>query len=144
MKIRLSLLTVVCALVVGFVARAAEPETELGGKMEKVSGAFRALGRQIKDPAKNADSLSRLATMKENLQASVKLEPAMKADIPAAEQKKFVADYQKSMKAFIALVEKTEAALKAGNNDEAAKLVDTMRADQKKAHTAFKKKDEKK
>ena len=144
MKIRLSLVTVVCALAIGLVARAAEPETELGAKMEKVSGAFRALGRQISDPAKNPDSLQRIAVIKENLQASIKLEPAMKSEIPAAEQKKFVADYQKSMKDFIALVEKTEAALKANNNAEAAKLVDTMRADQKKAHTAFKKKDEKK
>jgi hypothetical protein len=144
MKIRLSLVTVACALALGLVARAAEPETELGTKMEKVGGAFRALGRQISDPSKNEDSLKRLATIKENLQAGLKLEPAMKADIPAADQKKFVADYQKSMKDFIALVEKTEAAVKAGKNDEAAKLVDTMRADQKKAHNSFKKKDEKK
>jgi soluble cytochrome b562 len=112
--------------------------------MEKVGGAFRALGRQITDASKNADSLAKIATIKENLQASLKLEPAKKSEIPAAEQKKFVADYQKSMKEFLALVEKTEAALKAVNNDEAAKLVNTMRDDQKKAHKAFKKDDKKK
>lgn len=145
MKIRLSLITVVCALAVGLVARAAdEPETELGKKMEKVGGAFRALGRQISDPSKNADSLARIAVIKENLQASLKLEPAKKAEIPAAEQKKFVADYQKTMKDFLALVDKTEAALKAGNNEEAAKLVGSMRDDQKKAHKQFKKDDKKK
>jgi hypothetical protein len=144
MKIRLSLLTVVSALALGLVARAAEPETELGTKMEKVGGAFRALGRQITDPAKNEDSLARLATMKENLQAGLKLEPAKKAEIPAAEQKKFVEDYRAELKRFIGLVEKTEAALKANNNEEAAKLVATMRTDQKKAHTSFKKDDKKK
>ena len=144
MKIRLSLLTAVSVLALGLVARAAEVETELGTKMEKVGGAFRALGRQITDPAKNADSLTRLATMKENLQAGLKLEPAKKAEVPAAEQKKFMADYQAEMKRFIGLIEKTEAALKANNNEEAAKHVATMRTDQKKAHTSFKKDDKKK
>jgi cytochrome c556 len=144
MKIRLTLLTVVCALGLGSGVRAAEPETELGAKMEKVGGAFRALGRQITDPSKNADSLARLATMRENLQAAIKLEPAKKSEVPTAEQKKFVADYQAEMKRFIALVEKTEAALKANNNEEAAKLVGTMRDDQKKAHKQFKKDDKKK
>jgi len=144
MKIRLTLLTVVFALAAGLVARAADEETELGGKMEKVGGAFRALGRQISDPAKNADSLARLATIRENLQAGLKLEPAKKAEIPAGEQKKFIADYQAEMKRFIELVNKVEAALKANDNAEAAKLVATMRTDQKKAHTQFKKDDKKK
>ena len=54
--------------------------------------------------------------VEQNAQAALKLEPAMKADKPAADQKKFMADYQADMKKFIGLVEKTEAALKAGNN----------------------------
>ncbi len=144
MKIRLTLLTVVFALAAGLVARAAEPETELGGKMEKIGGAFRALRRQVTDSTKNADSLAKLATIKEHAQASVKLEPAMKADKPAAEQAKFVADYQAEMKKFIELVGKVEAALKANNNEEAGKLLETMSADQKKAHKMFKKDDKKK
>lgn len=144
MKIRLTLLTVVFALAAGLVARAADAETELGGKMEKIGGAFRALRRQITDATKNADSLARLATIKENAQASLKLEPAMKADKPAAEQAKFVADYQAEMKKFIELVGKVEAALKANDNAEAGKLLETMSSDQKKAHKMFKKDDKKK
>ena len=145
MKIRLSLIAVVCALAVGTGIRAAdEPETELGTKMEKVGGAFRALRRQISDSSKNADSLARLATIKENLTAGLKLEPAKKAEVPAAGQKKFVDDYRADLKTFIGLVEKVEAALKAGNNDEAAKLVTQMGDDQKKAHKLYKKDDKKK
>jgi cytochrome c556 len=145
MKIRLLLIAVVCALTPGRAIFAAdEPETELGAKMEKVGGAFRALGRQITDASKNADSLQRLAVIKENLTAGLKLEPAKKAEIPAADQKKFVADYRAEMKKFLELVEKTEAALKANNNAEAEKLVATMRDDQKKAHKQFKKDDKKK
>ena len=145
MKIRLSLLAVVCAL--GFVlgVRAAdEPETELGKKMEKVGGAFRGLRRQIADSSKNADSLAKIATIKQNLQEAMKLEPAKKAEIPAAEQKKFVADYQGDLKKMLALVDKVEAALKANNNEEAGKLVSQMGDDQKKAHKMYKKDDKKK
>ncbi len=112
--------------------------------MEKMGGAFRALRRQIADPSKNADSLAKLATIRENAEASLKLEPAKKDEIPAAEQKKFVADYRAEMKKFLELVGKVEAALKANNNDEAGKLLTVMGDDQKKAHKMFKKDDKKK
>lgn len=143
MKIR-SIITVITALAVGFVARGAEPETELGGKMEKIGGAFRALRRQISDASKNADSLAKIATIKENAEASLKFEPAMKAEKPSAEQAKFVADYKADMKKFIELVTKVEAALKAGNNADAEKLVGDMGKAQKAGHTAYKKDDKKK
>jgi soluble cytochrome b562 len=131
--------------MVGPVLRAAdEPETELGGKMEKISGAFRALRRQIKDSSKNADSLARLATMKQNAEAAVKLEPAKKDEIPSADQQKFVADYRAKMKDFIALIGKVEAALKANDNDGASKLVTEMGDAQKQGHKQFKKDDKKK
>lgn len=144
MKIRLSLLTVVFALATGLGVRAAEAETELGAKMEKIGGAFRALRRQVTDATKNADSLARLATIKEHAEAGMKLEPAKKAEIPSAEQAKFVADFRAEMKKFLELIGKVEAALKANNNEEAGKLLETMAADQKKAHKLFKKEDTKK
>ncbi len=144
MKIRLTLLTVVVALATGLVARAAEAETELGAKMEKMGGAFRALRRQITDASKNEDSLAKLKTIRENAEASLKLEPAMKADKPAAEQAKFVADYKAEMKKFIELVAKVEASVKAGNNGEAEKLLGDMSKAQKAGHTSFKKPDDKK
>ena len=144
MKIKLLLIAVACALVAGPAANADEPETELGGKMEKMSGAFRALRRQITDATKNADSLAKLATIKENAQAALKFEPALKAEKPAAEQAKFVADYQAEMKKFIELVGKVEAALKANDNDGAEKLLASMGDAQKAGHKQFKKADKKK
>ena len=144
MKIKLLLIAVACALVAGPAANAAEPETELGGKMEKMSGAFRALRRQIADATKNADSLAKLATIKENANAALKLEPALKAEKPAADQAKFVADYQAEMKKFIELVGKVEAALKANDNAGAEKLLASMGDAQKAGHKQFKKADKKK
>jgi cytochrome c556 len=145
MKIRVLLFAVASAFVVGpAVAADDKPETELGAKMEKMSGAFRALRRQITDASKNEDSLAKLATIRQNAEASVKLDPAKKSEIPAADQKKFVADYQAKMKEFIALVGKVEAALKANNNEEAGKLLTAMGDAQKQGHKQFKKDDKKK
>ena len=48
------------------------------------------------------------------------------------------------MKEFNETVAKLEAALKAGKNDEAAKLVDAMGAAQKEGHKEFKRPDKKK
>ncbi len=120
-----------------------EEQTELGDHMEKISGAFRALGRQIGDATKNEDSLKRIAVIREQAEAAMKLDPAKKADIPADQQAKFVADYQAKMKAFIADVNKVEAALKAGNNDEAKNLLQSLKQDQKEGHTEFQKKKKK-
>ncbi len=142
-KLRVLLVTLVCALTFGSGVQAAEPETEMGKQMDKMSGAFRALRRQAADATKNADSLAKLKTIRDMAVASEKLEPAMKAEIPADKQAKFVADYRAKMKEFIALVDKAEAAFKANNNEEAAKILGSMADAQKAGHKDFKKKDKK-
>lgn len=145
MKIKLFLIAVACALVASPAINAAdEPETELAQKMDKMRGAFSALRRQIKDPTKNADSLAKLVTIRQNAEASVNLEPAKKVELPAAEQKKFVADYQAEMKKTLELIGKVEAALKANDNVEAEKLVGALGDAQKAGHKQFKKADKKK
>ena len=71
MKIRLLFCTLALAIAPGLLAQAPgprgggdrEPQTELGGKMEKLNGAFRKLRKvdpatklaQIADPSKNED-----------------------------------------------------------------------------------------
>lgn len=144
MKIRSLIFTVVCALAVGIGAQSARADTELGDKMDKMGSAFRTLRRQAADASKNADSLAKVAVIKENAIASAKLEPAMKSDKPAAEQAKFVAAYQAKMKEFVALAEKLEAAFKANNNAEAEKLIGQMADAQKAGHKEFQKKKDKK
>jgi soluble cytochrome b562 len=147
MKIRPSLLVLLAALIAlpftPVQSAETEPETELGTKMEKMGGAFRVLRRQISDASMNADSLARIAVIKENAQAALKLLPVKKKDLPAADQARFAADYQARMKEFIGVVNKAEAALKAGKNDEAAKLLGVMADAQKQGHRDFQKKKKK-
>lgn len=141
MKIRALLFSLICAAVTVPSVRAAEgkadkDETVLGNHMDKMGGAFRKLKRQLADSTKNADSLALVATIKTEAAAAAKEKPAWHPeDAPK---------FQAQMKDFLALVDKLEAALKAGDNAAAAKLADDMGAAQKKGHTDFKKPDEKK
>jgi soluble cytochrome b562 len=155
MKLRLLTVTLLTALVALPLLRAQdgdmkkkmgprEPATELGDKMEKINDAYRKLGRMVGDAANNAESLKLAATIKEGAEAALKLEPAKKKDLPAADQAKFVADYQGKMKEFIATVDKLEAALKANDNATAAKLVDDMKNERNDDHKQFKKEKKKK
>jgi len=74
---------------------------------------------------------------------AAQLKPAKTEDLPEAERAKFIAEFQKSMKDFAGRLEKLEAALKAGDNAGAAKLVGEIRSAQKEGHKEFKRPDEK-
>ncbi|HEX2852152.1 MAG TPA: cytochrome b562 [Opitutaceae bacterium] len=152
MKIRLLFIALICALTSLPVLRAedgapkaaAKEETELDHVMDRLNKAYGKVRRQVSDATKNADSIAQVAIMKEAAEAAVKLEPKWKADKPADEQAKFVADYQAKMKETIAQIAKLEEALKAGNNEEAAKIFGVVRDAQKAGHKEFKKPDPKK
>jgi cytochrome c556 len=111
-----------------------KPETELGQKMEKMSGAFRRLRRQVSDPAQNEDSLQRVAVLKEQAVAAAKLEPEKAASLPEADRKKMVEGFRAKMNDLIEEIDRLEAALKAGRNEEAAKIVRNLGAMQKEGH----------
>jgi hypothetical protein len=146
MKIRLLLLTLVSALVSlpSIQAQAPAPapkrqfETPLGDNMAKMNDALRALRAQAADAAKNADSAKLAATIKEAATASLKLEPAKKADIPAEGQAKFVSSYREAMQMLVDQAGKLEAAFKAGDNAAAGKLLDDMGTHQKASHKEYK------
>lgn len=124
--------------------KAKKDHTELEEHMEELGKAFRRVNRQIKDASKNEDTLQQLALMRQHAEAGLKLEPAMKADIAAEKQAKFVTDYQAHMKSFIGRIAKLEELVKAGNNAEAETFIGSLKKDQKEGHTQFKRKDEKK
>lgn len=116
-----------------------EKHTELGDKMEKLNSAFRKLKRQIADPAKNTESLALVATVKEQAESSLKDKPEITPTKPAAEQAKFVESYQAEMKKMLELVGKLEVALKAGKNEDAAKLITDLEQQRNASHKQFKK-----
>jgi len=149
MKKRLLLATTCLALAFAPIGRAEdakpkpaageEKHTELSEKMEKLNGAYRRLKRQIADPAKNESSLALIATIKTQTEASLAYKPEFTAEQPAADQAKFVERYQAEMKKMIELVGKLETSVKAGKNDEAAKAIAELDAQQKSSHKEFRK-----
>jgi soluble cytochrome b562 len=132
---------IVCALSLSLAqvafGQAQEEKTPLGKKMTAINAAFKVIGRQVDDPAKNADTMEQLTIIETNVKAGMTLEPAKKEKVPAGDQAKFVADYQAGMKHFLALIGKTKAALKAGKNPEAAALVDSLKSLQRDSHKEF-------
>ncbi len=109
--------------------------------MDTLGGAFKKLRRQVTDPAKNEESLKLVATIRQAAEESAKLIPAKTEDLPAAEREKFTAAYREKMKEFIGDIQKLETALKTGQNDVAAKIVEQMGKMQKASHKEFKRPD---
>ena len=152
MKIRILLFTLVCSLITlptvqaqeGKAKKGKAPATELGRHMAKMNDALRTLRDQITDGSMNADSIKLVAVIRENATAGLKLEPEKKMEIPAADQAKFVSGYREQLQDLVNLVGKLDAALKANNNTEAAKLLDDLGAAQKAGHKEYKKKKKKK
>jgi soluble cytochrome b562 len=145
MKIRLILSCLALLLAVA-PARAAEEKhsdkhaekhTELGDKMEKINAAWRKLRRQVAEPAKNADSLALLAEIRAASAGTEKMTPDKASDLPEADRAKFQADYAAGMKKFAGMLDDLEAALKAGKNDDAGKIVSAIADFQRESHKAF-------
>lgn len=112
--------------------------------MDVMGKAWKKLKRQVADASQNPDSLQLVATIRTAAEDALKLIPARVADVPAADQAKFMADYQAGIRKLIASFGKLEAALSAGKNDEAVKLVAEISVIQKAGHNAFERPDEKK
>ncbi len=116
-----------------------EEMTELGEHMDRLSGAFRKLRRQVGDPAQNAASLELLAEMRDAAQAAAKLVPAKVADLPEADRAKFTAAYRKQMGKLLTQLADLEAALKAGDNSAALKQLAELADFQKASHREYRK-----
>jgi soluble cytochrome b562 len=129
----------VLALALSSTASAQQDEekTPLGKKMSAMNTAFKAVGRQVEDPSKNANTLEQLAIIETNAKAALAFEPEKKAKVPTPDQAKFVAGYQAGMKEFLVTVDKMRAALKAGKNAEAAAIYDAMKGQQRDGHKEY-------
>jgi soluble cytochrome b562 len=116
-----------------------QKDTPLGKEMKHMNHAFRTLGRQVGDASKNADSIQLVATMRQAAEASLQYKPEKTADLPAADQAKFVADFHAGIKHLIGDLDKLTAALKANDNASAAAILRQIKDDQKQGHKEFKK-----
>ncbi len=115
-------------------------ETALTQKMDKVNEAYRKLRKQAGEATKNVESLALVATLREYAAAAAKLEPFKLTEIPAADRPQMLEGYRAKMKEFLSTIDQLAAAFKAGQNEEAAKLVEALKALQKEGHKEYKSK----
>jgi len=101
--------------------------------------AFRQLKKQAGDASQNASSLALVVTMEKAATAAAALTPEKAADLPEKDRAAFEAAYKAKMEKFGASLAKVEAALKAGDNATAAKLVADHGAQERAGHKDFRK-----
>jgi cytochrome c556 len=158
MKIRSLFTSTVLALALGPVAFSqggpggapggapAAPKTPLEEIMAKNSTASRGMspGRggiaDLADPAKRAEALNQVAIIKAGANEAIKLSPKWTPPTITAEADKaaYVADFQATMKKFLAAIEALEAGLKANASiEQLTPLYQALGAVQMEAHPKF-------
>jgi len=116
-----------------------EEKTDLDKKMDVVSKNLRKLKKQASDSTKNDSSLELLATMQGALKDALDMTPAKAADLPDDQKTKFMTDYKAGLNGMMDEFTKLGTALKAGNNDDAVKIVAEIEDLEKKDHKSFRK-----
>jgi hypothetical protein len=113
------------------------PDTDIEKAMEKMAGVYRKLRRQAADPAQNAASLKLVGTIKAGATKAWKYTPLKAADLPGPERAAFVENLREKRDEFLVTAGRLEDALKAGNNEEAVRLVAELGKIQKANHQEF-------
>ena len=135
MKLRLFLTSLLIAFVASPFVHAAEgKDSPLEKEMGTLNKAFRQLKKQAADSTLGEASLPLVAQMEKSATASIALIPEKAANLPEKNQAEFIAEYKEKMQAMVATLTKLEAALKAGNTADAAKLVGELGAMQRAGH----------
>jgi soluble cytochrome b562 len=116
-----------------------EVKTDLDKKMDVVGKNLRKLKKQVSDSSQNDSSLQLLATMEGALKDAMNMTPEKAADLPDDEKAKFMADFKAGLNGMLDEFTKLETAIKAGQNDDAVKIVAEIEALEKKDHKAFRK-----
>jgi soluble cytochrome b562 len=118
-----------------------DKDTELELRMKRIAKAFRALKKQVADPAQNASSLDLAAKMMAAAKEAEDLTPKKAADLLEDQKAKFMSDYKAGIQAMEDEISKLSDALTAGKNDVATAIVADMFSLEKKSHKEFKKPD---
>ena len=110
---------------------------DLDDSMEAMQGAFRKLRRQVADPAQNEASLALVVKLRKACVEAAKAVPTKVSRMPAAEQPAAKHAFDEKMQELIATVDDLAAALKAGKNEVAVKVIEELRLQEEAGHNKF-------
>lgn len=118
-------------------AQSEAEKTPLAQRMTAMNVALRQITAQVADPSKNASTLEQVVIFQTNANEALTFKPEKTAQVAEGEQEKFVADFQTGIKALLVKVDSLKMAVEAGKNEDAAKLVEDMKAWQREKHPVF-------
>jgi soluble cytochrome b562 len=121
----------------------AEDKTPLEEKMTAMNKNFKALKKQVDDPAKKDSSIEMIAALKKGAIESKDLDPAKAKDVPAGERAKFIADYKAGMDQMIAAIDKLDKAVRAGDAAGAKAVLEDLTKQKADGHKKFQKDEDK-
>lgn len=115
----------------------AEEHSVLEERMHGIEDQLKILRRALRDPARNADSLSALARLQADAVAAKSETPRMLSKLPEAERAKFASDYRREMVVFLEGSLAVEKALLEGRQEDAQKALEALRDMEDPAHSRF-------
>ena len=114
-------------------------DSALEGQMKILARGTKQLSLQVSDPAQQAGTITLIESLKKASAESKTLIPRKTADIPAADQPKFLADYQQTMGELTDSFNRIEEAVKAGEYDKAKSLLGAIKPIKQEGHKKFQK-----
>ncbi len=118
-------------------AQSDEDKTPLGMRMTAMNAALRQITAQVADPSKNASTLEQVVIFQTNATEAMTFKPEKMAQVAEGEQEKFVTDFQEGIKGLLVTVDSLKVAVEAGRNEDAANIVEAMKAYQREKHPVF-------
>ena len=114
-------------------------DTPMEKEMSAMNKAYKALKKQIEDPAKKTENMALIAEIKKTSAASAKMEPKTTGDQPAAQKAAYLEKFKGQMADYDKAVGVVEAAVTAGDTAAAKAAFDKLNELKKKGHDDFKK-----
>lgn len=139
MKLKSLFTALLAAALFTVPAVAQDDDTPLGKEMSAINKTLKVLSRNVADPGKKEVNLTQIAEIRASLEKAATYEPAKTADIPAGEKVKFLADYKTALEKTLKTLDELKAAVTADKAEDALKAIETLAAEKKDGHKAFKK-----
>jgi len=117
---------------------AEEGSEALEGQMKILARGSRQLSQQITDPAQQQGTIILLEKLRKAALDSKAINPRKTAEVPQADQAKFLADYRTDLDELADAFSQIEEAVKAGQYDKAKSLLATVNSIKKEGHAKFK------
>jgi soluble cytochrome b562 len=112
-------------------------KTPLATRMTAMNAALRVITEQVADPSKNASTLEQVAIFQANATEAMTFRPEKVGQVAEGEQEQFVLDFQAGIKGLLVSVDSLKVAVEAGRNEDAAGIVEAMKAYQREKHPVF-------